>query len=126
MIKIYQLLNYFIAVVWLINGLICKALNFVPRHEEIVSRILSEGHSRILTILIGCSEILMAFWILSGIKTKLNAVTQIIIIAVMNILEFILVPDLLLWGHYNSLFAFWFILLIYFNEFQLKPKTIKV
>jgi hypothetical protein len=65
----------------------------------------------------------MAVWILSGIKSKLNSVIQIIVIAFMNILEFIVVPDLLLWGHYNSLFAFLFILLIYFNEFYLKTKT---
>ncbi len=121
--KIYKILRCFIAAVWLINGLICKVQNFVPRHEEIVSRILCHDHSRFLTILIGFSEIIMAVWILSGIKSKLNAVIQIIVIAFMNILEFIVVPDLLLWGHYNSLFAFFFILLIYFNEFHLKTKN---
>ena len=126
MIKIYDLVNYIIAGVWLINGMICKILNLVPRHEEIVSRILSEDHSRIFTILIGCSEVLMAVWIVSGITTKLNAITQIIVVATMNIIEFVFAPDLLLWGHYNSLFAFLFILLIYFNEFQLKPKTVKI
>lgn len=120
-----KILNYFIATVWLINGLFCKVLKFVPRHEEIVARILGDNHSRILTITIGISEIFMAVWILSGIKTKLNAILQIIVIASMNILEFILVPDLLLWGHYNSLFAFLFTLLIYFNEFYLNSKTIK-
>jgi uncharacterized membrane protein YphA (DoxX/SURF4 family) len=124
--KIYTILNYFIATVWLINGLFCKVLNFVPHHQEIVARILGNDHSRTLTILIGVSEIIMAVWILSGFKSRLNAITQIIIVASMNILEFILVPDLLLWGHYNSLFAFIFILLIYFNEFYLKLKTTKI
>lgn len=124
--KIYTILNYFIATVWLINGLFCKVLNFVPRHQEIVARILGDDHSRILTILIGVSEIIMAVWILSGFKSRFNAITQIIIVASMNILEFILVPDLLLWGHYNSLFAFIFILLIYLNEFYLKLKNTKI
>ncbi len=118
-------LTYFIATVWLINGLFCKVLNLVPRHQEIVSRILGEDYSRIATVLIGVSEIIMFFWIISGFKSKLNAVVQIFVIAIMNTLEFILVPDLLLWGHYNSLFAFIFILLIYFNEFKLKLKTQK-
>ncbi len=118
-------LTYFIATVWLINGLFCKVLNLVPRHQEIVSRILGEDYSRIATVLIGASEIIMFFWIISGFKSKLNAVVQIFVIAIMNTLEFILVPDLLLWGHYNSLFAFIFILLIYFNEFKLKLKTQK-
>ncbi|MEY8760718.1 DoxX-like family protein [Chryseobacterium tongliaoense] len=121
--KIHTILNYCIATVWIINGLFCKVFNLVPRHEQIVARILSNTHSRMLTILIGLSEIVMAVWILTGIKTKLNATLQIITIAAMNILEFILVPDLLLWGKFNSLFAFLFILLIYFNEFHLNPKT---
>ena len=66
----------------------------------------------------------MAIWILSKIKPKLNAITQIIIIATMNILEFILVPGLLLWGKFNIVFAFIFILIIYSNTFYLNKKTI--
>ena len=77
---------------------IFKVLNLVPRHQEIVSRILGEDYSRIATVLIGVSEIIMFFWIISGFKSKLNAVVQIFVIAIMNTLEFILVPDLLLWG----------------------------
>jgi len=125
-IKMNKILNYFIATVWLINGLFCKVLNLVPRHQEIVAKILNSDHSRDLTVLIGLSEIIMTIWILSGFRSKLNALTQITIIASMNILEFILVPDLLLWGHYNSLFAFLFILLIYFNEFYFKSKNTKI
>lgn len=69
--------------------------------------------------MIGVLEILMAVWILLNIKTKLNAITQIIVIAVMNILEFKLAPDLLLWSRLNIVFAFMFIGLIYYNEFKL-------
>ena len=64
----------------------------------------------------------MVFWIVSGIKTRLNALTQILIVAVMNIIEFTLVPDLLLWGRLNALFAFLFICAVYFNEFVLNKK----
>jgi len=64
----------------------------------------------------------MAIWILSGFKRRLCAITQIIVIGTMNTLEFILVPDLLLWGRLNSLFALLFILLIYFNEFTINKK----
>ncbi len=120
---VYQSINYFIAAVWLINGLYCKLLSLVPRHEEIVARILGEEHSRILTAVIGISEIIMAVWIVSGIKRKLNVILQMIVIAVMNIIEFILAPDLLLWEHYNSLFAFLFIVLIYTNEFLIRQKN---
>ena len=78
---------------------------------------------RSLTILIGLSETAMAIWIVSKVKTKINAITQIIIIATMNTLEFLLVPDLLLWGKYNSVFAFLLIIAIYYNEFYLNKKS---
>jgi hypothetical protein len=70
LIKTYQILTYFITTVWLINGLFCKVLNLVPRHEEIVGRVLGNLHSQILTIPIGVSEIIMAIWILSGFKSN--------------------------------------------------------
>ena len=114
-----------ISVVWLANGLFCKVLNLVPRHEQIVARILGEDYSRPLTILIGLSEVVMAVWVLSKFKSKLNAITQILIVALMNTLEFILVPDLLLWGRLNSVFALLFIGLVYYNEFVLNKKLIQ-
>jgi hypothetical protein len=97
-------------------------LNFVPRHEQIVATILGNDYSRVLTVLIGVSEVIMAIWILSKLKSRLNAIIQIVIIGIMNILEIIFVPDLLLWGKLNILFAFVFILVLYFNEFHLKKK----
>jgi len=117
-------LTYCIATVWIANGLFCKVLNFVPRHQLIVARILGDEYSKPLTILIGLSEIIMALWILSAYKTKLNAIVQIAIVVTMNTLEFILVPDLLLWGKLNSLFAFIFILVVYYNEFYLNKKQL--
>ena len=119
---IYKFLTYCIATIWIANGLICKVLNLVPRHQQIVARILGNEHSRLLTIVIGCSEIVMAFWILSQIKTRLNAIAQIVIVATMNTLEFILVPDLLLWGRLNALFAFLFIVIVYLNEYYFNKK----
>lgn len=118
-------LTLLISVVWLANGLFCKVLNLVPRHEQIVARILGEDYSRPLTILIGLSEVLMAVWVLSKFKSKLNTITQILVVLTMNTLEFILVPDLLLWGRLNSLFALLFISLVYYNEFVLNKKLIQ-
>ncbi len=122
--RIYNILTYGFAAVWIANGFFCKVLNLVPRHEQIVERILGNDYSRQLTITIGLSEIIMATWILSGYKTKLNAIAQMAVVATMNLLEFILVPDLLLWGKLNSLFASIFILLVYFNEFYLNRKQL--
>jgi len=120
--KNYKILTGCIAMVWMINGLFCKVLNLVPRHELIVARILGNHYSKPLTILIGLLETGMAVWILTTIKARLNTMVQITVIAVMNILEFILVRDLLLWGKLNSLFAFLFILVICYNEFYLNKK----
>ena len=122
---IHTVLNVLIALVWLINGLFCKVLDMVPRHRQVVGEILGNGYSRLFTIAIGISEILMAIWILSRIKSRFNAVAQIIIIAAMNTFEFILVPNLLLFGKFNSVVALFFISLIYFNEFKLKSRTIQ-
>ncbi len=117
-----KIITYIIALVWLVNGLYCKVLNQVPRHQEIVSRILGQEYGSFFTVAIGAAEIAMSIWIFSRIKARLNAITQIVIISSMNILEYFLVSDLLLWGKYNSLFAFLFIVLIYVNEFHLRKQ----
>lgn len=123
--KLYQIIVYLSALVWLVNGLFCKVLNLVPRHEQIVGRILSLDYSRTLTFMIGVSEIIMAFWILFPHRRKFTVMVQIATIATMNILEFILVPDLLLWGRLNILFALLFMVLIYTNEFVLRGRPIR-
>ncbi len=123
--NIHKFLTVCIATVWIINGLFCKLLHLVPRHQQIVAKILGNEYSRVLTIAIGCSEICMALWILSKVKTRLNTIIQIAMVATMNTLEYIFVPDLLLWGKWNALFAFAFILVVYFNEFYLNKKSIQ-
>jgi len=121
-INLHKVLNITIAIIWFINGLVCKVLNIVPRHEQIVGAILGSTHARMFTIAIGFSEIVMAIWVLTKFKSRLNAIAQIIIVALMNLLEFILVPELLLWGKLNALFALLFIGVVYYNEFILKKE----
>lgn len=116
------ILTYLVALVWLLNGLYCKLLNFVPRHQLIVARILGGEHAALFTRLIGLSEILMAIWIISRIQHRLNAITQIIIIAVMNTIEFFYARDLLLFGKWNAVLAIVLIAVICVNEFVLKRK----
>ena len=112
-----RILTYLLALVWLINGLYCKLLHFVPRHELIVSRILGPEHAALFTRLIGVAEILMAIWIISRIRHRLNAIVQIIIIAIMNAIEFACAQDLLLFGRWNAALAALLIIIIYINEF---------
>jgi len=116
---IHTALTWLIALVWLANGLFCKVLNLVPRHRQIVGTILGSSHAGLFTIAIGVAETCMALWILTGIKPRLNAICQAVIIAVMNILEFLLVPGLLLWGRLNIVFALIFIVIILYNQFVL-------
>jgi DoxX-like family len=120
---IHKILSYLIVIVWLVNGLVCKLMNIVPRHTLIVSYILGREHAVFFTKCIGFFEVLMAIWILLGYKSRLNAIMQILIIAAMNALEFILVPDLLLFGKMNAVFATGLIFIVYYNEFILKKKT---
>ncbi len=125
---LHKILTYLIAIVWLINGLFCKVLNLVPRHQLIVKTILNvdDDTAFYLTKFIGILEISMAVWIVISIKSKFNAVVQIGIIMVMNLLEVLMAPDLLLWGKYNFLYALIFCLIIFYNEFilikNLRPK----
>jgi hypothetical protein len=115
----HRIISCCIAAVWVAMGLFCKVLDFVPRHEQIVARILGAAHAGLLTKAIGSAEILMALWVLSGVQPRVNAVTQIVVIGAMNVLEFMLAPDLLLWGRLNSVFALLFMILIGYNEFAL-------
>src|ERR1044071_9884407 len=105
-----ELLSILIAAVWLGNGLYCKVLNFVPRHRAIVARILGERHASVITKLIGFAEIGMTLWVLSGIYPMVNTATQIFIVALMNVLEYFIAPDLLLFGRRNAVAALLFIL----------------
>ena len=114
--KLYYVLNYAIALVWLINGLFCKLLNFVPRHQQIVGRILGEEHSFALIKTIGALEVLMAVWIISNKKPHTCAIIQILLIIIMNSIELMMAPDLLLFGFGNFILALLLVFIIYLND----------
>jgi len=121
----YRWIAYLLAAVWLINGLLCKVLHLVPRHEQIVARILGPvlgvGAAPMLTRLIGLGEIGIGLWILSGRFRRWSSLAQIGLVLMMNALEFALAPDLLLWGRWNAVFALLFAGLVYRYEFHLAP-----
>ena len=120
---LYNILTILISLVWLINGLYAKVLGFVPRHQEIVAKILGSEISFIAVKVIGVLEICMFVWVISRKYSPIAAVLQIVIVLIMNILEFILTPNLLLFGRLNIVIAVIFVSVVYFNEFILKPKT---
>ena len=112
-----QSINVLITLIWFINGLYCKLLNFVPRNQAIVARILGEEYSGIITKMIGLSEILMAIWVISGFRSRWCTMTQVLVIATMNLLEFFLAPDLLLFGKGNVILAVLLIFVVLVNEY---------
>lgn len=120
---IHKILTILISLVWLINGLYAKILGFVPRHQEIVARILGSEISFVAVKVIGVLEICMFVWVISRKFSRLAAIMQIAIVLTMNILEFILVPDLLLFGRMNIIIALVFVSVVYVNEFIVKPKS---
>ncbi len=115
-----------ISLVWLLNGLFCKILDFVPRHKMIVATMLGSNYASFLTKAIGAGEVLVFVWIVSGIKSRYCAIFQMVMVATMNIMEFMFVPQLLLFVSFNIVFAFLFIVIIYVNEFFLKESIVRV
>ena len=119
--RLDQTLTYVIAGIWFINGVACKLLDLVPRHREIVGVILGEQYAGLLTKLIGFGEVMLAFCVLSKIYQRTNTIVQIALVMVMNILETILVPEMLLWGRMNMVFAVIFSGILLWKEFIFKP-----
>jgi uncharacterized membrane protein YphA (DoxX/SURF4 family) len=105
-------LRILIAAVWLVMGLGAKVLGLAPRHREIVSRILGEDHAGTLTVLIGVGEIFLAAWILSGRYPRLCVAVQIGLVAMMNVIEFTIARDLLLFGGWNLIVAIAFMVFV--------------
>jgi len=118
-----SVLRVLIGSVWLINGLFCKVLDRVPRHRQIVATILGDEHSLVITRVIGAGEVGLALWIWSGIRAKLSAGLQILLVGTMNVMEFLLAPDSLLWGRFNAVFAAVFIALVWFVEWRLNRRS---
>ena len=114
-------LRFFVAGVWLANGLFCKVLDMVPRHRQIVERVLGLDDASLLTKAIGVGEILVCLWVLTGLRPRLSTWFQIALVATMNVLEFWLAPDLLLFGRANLLVALVFIVVLYLHGVRTPP-----
>jgi hypothetical protein len=124
MYKYKSSIQFLIALVWLVNGFVCKLLNLVPRHQLIVARILGVEYAAFFTKTIGVLEIGMAIWVFSKLKSNWCAIAQIIIVLSMNVLEFSFVHDILLFGKLNMFIALLFCGIVYYNQFLNKPKSL--
>lgn len=82
--------------VWVFHGLYSKLLDGVPRHGQIIERILGGDIANTARINIGIAEILLGLWAWSGRYRIANATVQTLAIISMNILEIMFAPDLLI------------------------------
>jgi uncharacterized membrane protein YphA (DoxX/SURF4 family) len=92
----HGLLRLLIASVWIFHGLFSKLLDGIPRHREIVGRILGQEHARPVTVAVGVMEILLGLWVLSRILPRACAAVQTLAILSMNALEILRARDLLI------------------------------
>lgn len=114
--KFKRSFNLLLAVIWLVNGFFFKILDLVPRHQEIVGEILNVEAPYFLTFSIGLGETFIAFLILLNWRPKVLAWAQVILIMSMNSMEFIFIPEMLLFGEWNLLFAIILSLAILANQ----------
>ena len=85
-----------IALVWIVFGLVFKALGAVPRHRQIVARVVGEQRAQAVTLLVAIGEIGLGLWMLYGRYLPMCVGIQTLAIATMNALELRYARDLLL------------------------------
>lgn len=94
--SIHNWAGCFIGGVWLFHGLYSKLCDGIPRHRQIVGRILGEKHARPATRGIGLMEMGLGIWAVSGKARVFCAIVQTVGLASMNGLEVWLAADLLI------------------------------
>jgi hypothetical protein len=89
-----------VALVWLVFGLLFKAVGAVPRHRRIVARVVGQARSGGVLWIVALAEIGIGVWMLVGRLLVVCAAAQTAMIVTMNVLEIRHARDLLLspWG----------------------------
>ena len=80
------LVRFSVAAVWLYQGLWCKVLGRAPRHEAVIENVpfMSPAQAHRMSVALGVLECLLAIWILDGHWGYASALTQTILLFVMN------------------------------------------
>jgi len=81
-----KLIRLAIALVWLYQGLWCKVLGGVPRHEAVIAAVPfigpAAGHSALIAL--GLLECGIGLWVLSGRWMRQAATVQTVLVVAMN------------------------------------------
>jgi uncharacterized membrane protein YphA (DoxX/SURF4 family) len=88
--------QWLIGGIWIFHGLYSKLLRGIPRHRQIVARVLGEKHADLATNLIGFAEVVLGVWTLTGWHRVPCAAVQTLALISMNALEVALAVDLLI------------------------------
>lgn len=82
----HKLIRVSIALVWLYQGLWCKALGGARHHQAVVSAVpfIGPAASRAVVIALGLMECGVAAWVLSGWQLRKAAVAQTALLVGMN------------------------------------------
>ena len=120
-----KILTILIGSVWVFHGLYSKVSHGIPRHRQIVGRILGEGIADQATLVIGLLEISLGLWIFSGILRRTCALVQTTALVAMNSLEILLARDLLISAPGMVALNLGFITLIWYWALFPRPLGIK-
>ena len=82
-------------MVWIAFGLVFKVFRAVPRHEQIVARIIGHKHAPVATRLMGLGECVIGVWMLSGWHLPWCALAQTVLVVTVYFIELRTAPDLL-------------------------------
>ena len=85
-----------VGAVWLVFGVVFKAFDVVPRHRQIVARVLGERWSRPVILLVAAGEATLGAWMIAGRLLVPCVALQTAAIVTMNALELRYARDLLL------------------------------
>jgi uncharacterized membrane protein YphA (DoxX/SURF4 family) len=114
----------FIGSVWVFHGLYSKVSDGIPRHRQIVGRILGEGIADQATLVIGILEVMLGLWVFIGIQRKVCAAVQTVALVSMNLLEILLARDLLISASGMVALNLGFIALIWYWATHARPREV--
>ena len=93
-------LSALVASVWLYHGLVNKLLGMEPRHLLIVQSVpgLGGATGEVVLMIVGAAELLLAGWVLSGVRPLTCAAVQSVALLAMNVIELAFAREHLLWS----------------------------